>query len=328
LKDVLKYGVSLALAGGLLYYTLKDYSFDQAFALAKTIQWSWLLFTYLLLVFSYIFRAIRWNMLLKATNYQPSVLNTTLAIALGYLANYVVPRMGEVTRCATLKNTDQVPLDTSIGTVITERIIDTLCLLLLLLLNLVLEYERLSTFIFSFFKEKLEGKTNLLIGLGFASILLLSVLFVFRKKILAINFVQSILQKVSGFGQGLTSVIYVKSKFQFLTYTILIWGCYFLMTYCMIIALPATAHLGLLAAFTVLIIGSFGVAAPTPGGIGAYHILVSSIVLLYGLQAELGKTLAILLHTTTMFGVLVFGILALLILFVKKNNIPLTHGTN
>jgi glycosyltransferase 2 family protein len=144
LKNILKYIFSLGFAAALLYWTLKDYDFVENFEKLKSANFFWVFVSAILTIIAHTSRAIRGKMLLEPMGYKPSTLNATLAVFLGYFANYVVPRLGEVTRCTTLTTTEKIPFEKTFGTVVTERIVDVFMLLLILILN------------FAFFQKKLK----------------------------------------------------------------------------------------------------------------------------------------------------------------------------
>jgi glycosyltransferase 2 family protein len=324
LKNIIKYVASLAIAGGLLYWTLKDYNFAENIEKLKSAHFGWFFLSALFTLIAHTSRAIRGKMLLEPLGYKPSTLNASLAVFLGYFANYLVPRLGEVTRCTTLTNTDDIPFEKTFGTVVTERIIDFMLLFLLLILNFILEFYRLSDFFLGFFKEKFEGKsTNFAIPIAIIITFLAIIYFVWKKyqqKIMSSPIVQKVLKFLEGLLEGLLSIRNLKNPIAFIAYSILIWVMYFLMTYVLFFAFDETANLGMLAGLSTLVMGAIGIAAPTPGGLGTYHALVGSLMVLYGLSSDSGKTLAIFLHGSQMVITLVFGIISLIILFFVRRN--------
>lgn len=327
LKNVLKYVLSLGFASALLYWTLKDYNFAENFEKLKSANFFWVFVSAILTIVAHTSRAIRGKMLLEPMGYKPSTLNATLAVFLGYFANYIVPRLGEVTRCTTLTTTEKIPFEKTFGTVVTERIVDVFILLIILVLNFILEFERLSSYFINFFSEKFKG------GFSFLniSIIIISIVLIFgalirgwkihKETILKNPFISKIVNLISGLLEGLTSIKNLKNPTAFIGHTILIWSMYYLMTYIMFFALDETKNLGMLAGLSTMVMGAIGIAAPTPGGLGTYHALVGSLLVLYGLSTESGKTLAIFLHGSQMIITITFGIIAFIILFfVKKRN--------
>jgi glycosyltransferase 2 family protein len=323
-KSIIKYVVSLGFAAALLFWTLKDYNFADNYEKLKNANFSWFFLSAFFTIIAHTSRAIRGKMLLEPLGYKPKTLTAALAVFLGYFANYIVPRLGEVTRCTSLNATDQVPFEKSFGTVITERIVDVFVLLLLLLINFFLEFDRLSGYFMDFFKGKFGGEINY--GLIISAILcaigiFITLIFIWKKQ-KAMILKNPIVSKIVGFGkgllEGLLSIKNLKNPAAFIAHTVLIWTMYYFMTYVMFFALGETSNLGMLAGLSTLVMGAIGIAAPTPGGLGAYHALVGNLLVLYGLSVESGKTLAIFLHGSQMVITIVFGIISFVILFFIK----------
>ncbi|WP_337044501.1 lysylphosphatidylglycerol synthase transmembrane domain-containing protein [Emticicia sp. 17c] len=326
MKKVLQYVVSLAIAGGLLWFVFKDIDLNELWGKIKQADYRWVGLSAVLSLLAHWSRAYRWALMLNPLGYNPSVFRTTLAVLVGYLANLVFPRAGELARCGTLQKLEGIPFEKSFGAVVAERIADVLMLLMLILLNFVLEFDRLSAFFFNFFGNKFKNPI-LLLGIGAALVILgIMVYLTFRKnkdRIMQSAFYQKISKVVEGLASGFLSVRNLKNPMVFVFHTLLIWALYYLMTYILCQALPETANLSPLAALTIFVMGSIGMAAPTQGGIGSYHFLVGSIVVLYGLSEQDGITLATFLHAMQgLIFVVVFGIVAFLLTFVLPQKKP------
>ncbi len=330
LKNALKYVLSLAFAGGILYWTLKDYDFASNWEKIKNANFLYVFLVAVLTIFSHAFRALRNNLLLEPLGYKPTGIRNTCAVLIGYLANYLVPRLGEVTRCGSLNNTEKVPFDKAFGTVITERVIDVAMLLFLLVLNFALEFDRMGGYFMDFFASKFNASTNTYVAIMISFIVFIAVLFFvynkYKEQIFEIKFIKTITEKLAGLLDGLLSITKLKQPVLFIAYSIGIWFCYYLMTFTLFLALDSTAHLSPLAGLSTLVVGAIGIAAPTPGGIGTYHALVSNLMLLYGLNAETGQTLAIFMHGSQMVITIVLGIIAfILINILPKRNAKINY---
>lgn len=329
LKDILKYIISLAIGAGLLWYAFKDMDFQKMIRDISKANFIWIFASMFISIFGHLFRALRWNLLLEPVNYKVKTIHTFQAILVGYLVNFAVPRLGEVSRCGILKKTDNIPVNTSFGTVVTERIIDLLSMCLLILITLVSEFDRVSDFFFGAIARKYKGLEGLIIHnlSTFISILVLLgigmlIIYLFRKQLLRSKIIIKVKNFLAGMMEGFLSVRKLKNQRLFVLYTVLIWLVYYLMTYLSFFAIPESSHLGPMAGFVVLVLGSIGMAAPVQGGIGTYHILVSSALVLYGLSTEKGLLLATIIHFSQMMILMVMGFMAILSTtysFNKKN---------
>src|SRR5690606_38925990 len=200
----------------------------------KEADYSWIILSIVLSIVSHLFRAFRWNILLKGADYSPTLFRTFWAVMVGYLANLIVPRMGEVTRCGILKKTDEVPMTISIGTVVAERIIDSLTLIVLVTAGFAIEFDRLNEFLSSFFYESAASigdnlfSLYLITGLGLALLFIAFLLLrIFKNKIQRHPLFLKIKSFVREMISGLTSVRRIQQKGAFWFSTLMIWLMYF-----------------------------------------------------------------------------------------------------
>jgi uncharacterized protein (TIRG00374 family) len=283
------------------------------------LEYSWLILSIALSVVSHFARAYRWNLLIKPLGYNLNLFRTFLAVMVGYFANILLPRMGEVTKCAVLRRTDSVPMTLSLGTVVAERFLDFLVLLSLLVFTLIIEFKRLKTFFFGFFQNTTAGIGENLMGIYIAGgvvLFIIALISIFGKNKIRNLKTHSLFLKVRIFIkemiQGLMSIRKIDNRWGFWISTIIIWLMYYLMAYVVIFALPQTSGLGIAAGLTILVMGGLGMAAPVQAGIGTYHALVSSVLVLYGISETDGVLFATILHTTQTLAVLVIGGLSIL----------------
>jgi hypothetical protein len=324
IKSIIKYLISTLLAVGLLYWAFSksDLKWVDIYLTFQNANYKWVALAILISLFSHYLRAIRWEQLLDAIDYQPKTLRTFSAVMIGYFANFIVPRMGEVSRCGSLQKTAEIPFEKSFGTVITERIIDLLGLIAIVGLNFLIEWEPLTQLVFP--NWHLPNQ-QFLIGILIGGVLGIFILFKNKKKLLNTwgNFSNQskIGQLMAGWVAGIASIRFVKNPIRFILITIGIWIAYFANTYTLLLAFPITENIGLAAGLTVLVMGTFGMATPTQGGIGAYHTLVASALLFYQIPLKEGAALATFFHGTQMISILFFGGLSfILTLFLPKIN--------
>jgi len=315
--------LSLAIAGGLMWYVFKDMDLSAMWAKFENANHWWLILVAIFTVVAGVSRAARWNMLLEPVGYKPSVFDATLAVFTGYFANQLIPRAGEITRCGTLNRLDNVPVNLSFGTVVAERIFDVVALLLLIGLAFVLEFGRLSDFFITLFGQKLGGSSTILLaGLAIVGLIFaVGAWWFYRKnfdKLRQNALFVKVERFVLGLIDGLLSVRKLHNPWLFVFHTVLIWSMYMLSSYVCFFVLPESSNLTLLAGLTVLIMSGLGMSAPVQGGIGPYHILVSSALVLYGLSKENGLALATYIHGTQLLLMLLLGGISFIIVLVKS----------
>ncbi|WP_353721972.1 lysylphosphatidylglycerol synthase transmembrane domain-containing protein [Dyadobacter sp. 676] len=335
MKNILRYTISLVLAGGLLWFVFKGINLGEMLDRFAKSDWRWIAVSCFCLLLAHITRAWRWGMLIEPLDHKPAIVNSTMSVLTGYFANYIVPRMGEVTRCGTLYRLERIPVSLSFGTVVAERIFDVIILVLMIGLNFILEFDRLSTFFTDFFQSKIGSSqgggsgSGMLLAILVTGLLTVAVVafIIFRNAVLRNKLQQNaIIAKVIGFARGmldgLLSVRKLRNPGLFIFSTIMIWVLYYLVSYVLFFCIPETSHLGPLAGLTLLVVGAIGMTAPTQGGIGAYHLLVGNVMVLYGLSQNDGITLATFIHGAQMLFMLVIGALAFLyVLIVNKNKV-------
>ena len=315
----LKFSLPLLLGLVLLFYAFKNIQLDDFLSKLNLTRYGWIIGSMLLSLVAYVSRAYRWQLLLRAADQKVSTFRLTLAVFVGYLANLAFPRLGEVVRCAVLKKTNQIPVSLSIGTVVTERIIDSLVLLFFLIIALLLEFDLIVTYfenIFSTYHIPLDG-------ILYAALTLLMIFSILVLVILRTHtpLSQRTKKMASEVLKGILTIKSIQSKSLFLITTTVMWLTYFLMSYMIFFALEETSSLSLTAGFMLLVSGGIALALPVQGGIGTYHAMIAMMLGLYGIENTTGLFLATLLHSSQILSVVIFGGISLVItLGIEKNN--------
>ncbi len=278
---------------------------------------------------SHIVRAARWNLLIGSMGHQTRLSTTFYAVMTGYLANTAVPRLGEVTRCGVLSKQSGVPFRELLGTVIAERIFDMIIMLLIILSVILFQLGLVGTFVDKYVVTPLFSHfENNFIAIILMAVLVLALtlfLVVLWKKYRDWLRTFAVYRKASqfwlGMVQGIKTIMRTRRKGLFLLYTGLIWGLYTLMIYLPFHALEATSSLNFIDGLTVMSIGSLGIVAPVPGGIGTYHFIVKAILFeLYGVPQASAASFATITHAAQTLMIIVVGGLSFLMLFLQKNN--------
>jgi uncharacterized protein (TIRG00374 family) len=311
-----------ALAVFFVWLSVRDLDHEKWEQLKKAMDRAhyWLLIpVFSLLLISHWLRAMRWRQLMEPMGYHPSRLNTFLAVMIGYFVNLGAPRLGEVIKCTILARYEKVPAQKLVGTIVAERAFDVICLLLAFGLTFIFQFDIISSllhdYIYPLFQNK-NGHTayqKIIILAGGLIALLLVLKFVFSR-FGHINIIQKIRGILSGVWHGLISVRALKNKPLFFFYTIGIWFMYLLSTWCGFFAIDETSRLSLADALTVLVMGSVGMIV-SPGGIGAYALLVMETVALYHIPKEpYGQALGWLLWFGQFLSFIFFGVISFILL--------------
>lgn len=271
---------------------------------------SWIILSVLISIIGYFFRAWRWKLLIQASEDKTiSTLKAFWALMFGYLINLLVPRAGELARCAALKKTDQLDMGILLGTVVLERSVDLIFMLLMILLAFALESEHFVQLFTALVSP--EAILKLTKDYGWALIIMLlffvALLFILVKLFKENRGARKIRQFLRQFVSGFAAIRKLENKRGFWWASVVIWVIYYFMMYFVAIAMPSTAALGATSVLMVMVMGSIGMIAPVQGGIGTFHALVAFILLFYGIEEEQGKIFAMVVHASQMLTILIVG---------------------
>ncbi|MGC3947389.1 MAG: lysylphosphatidylglycerol synthase transmembrane domain-containing protein [Chryseolinea sp.] len=330
IRNIIQYSLILLATGLLIWFSLSGIhvegngnKWDYLVAAWKQAHKGWLVTMAAIMIFSHWLRAIRWRILLEPVGYRPGARDSFLSVMVGYLVNLAIPRGGEVSRCYNLYKLDKTPVEISFGTVVVERVVDLICLLMLIALSFILESEKLFAFVATLPIGAGSGESRLTTILIIVAVLALICIFlyVFFKR--SQRFKNFINKTWTGFKGGLTSVFRLKNKWPFIFYSLLIWTLYFLMSYAVIRAFPSTAELGFHAVLSLFAIGAIAMAVPLPGGAGSYHVLVpQGLFFLYNIPKADAVAFTFIFHGWQTAVLVVVGAVSLIItsLLVKKDS--------
>lgn len=282
-----------------------------------TAKYFWLFMIFVSYMISNVSRAIRWKMLMNKLGFQPKLINSFLTIMLGYFANLGLPRLGEVVRPATLSRYENIPLEKVMGTVVVDRAIDVISILIVSALALFLQFDVLWGFLAenSVLQEKIAAATPLLIGLSVIGIAGLVLLYVFRNKLMQTQFYGKINGILMGFLDGIKTIMHLDKPFLFVIHSVNIWLMYYLMTYFCFLSFAPTADLSPVIALVVFVFGGWGIVIPSPGGMGTYHFLATTALGFYGVSGDDGFSWSNISFFTIQLGCnVLIGLLALILL--------------
>jgi len=323
---VIQYVFFLLIGLVLLWLVFRKIDVSEVVAEIRAAKYVWLLFSIILGIFSHIARAMRWNILIRSLGYKTDTPTTFYAVMTGYLANMAFPRLGEVTRCGVLSKKKSIPFTTLFGTVISERLFDTIILALIILLVIFFQLNLVSGFVDKYIVSYFSGMANrdnlyLAILVLFALIVVPLILFrIFFNRIRNMHIYNKVRDFLKGLLDGIKTIMHMKHKWSFMGLTVLIWLLYTLMTYTAFFALEATSGLDFIDAITVMALGSLGMVAPVPGGIGAYQFVVKAILTeIYLVQSEPAVSYSIILWAAQSAMIIVVGAISYYILVFKKS---------
>lgn len=317
----LKFATFFLLGILIFWMVYKDQDIDHIKdILSNQVNYFWIVFSLFLGLLSHISRTIRWNLMIEPLGHKPRMLNTFLAVMVGYLMNLALPRMGEISRCGVLARYEKISFTKLIGTVVVERLIDVLMLLILLLVVISTQFGQVLEFLKNNpeVNEKLQRVLYSPVLIG-GLVLVALFIWISRHKIKESSLMKKVKGFVSQFVEGVQSIKNLRNVSAFIFHSVFIWFLYFVMLYCVFFAFGFTSHLLPLAGLTVFVFGSFGMVAPVQGGIGAWHFMVIEALALYGVDRGDGKVFALLAHGSTTLMLIVLGLIAMLVLpFVNE----------
>ena len=315
MKKVLKLTLPLAVGVFLCGYAYSQFTEEQLSQVKTTFlnaNYYYIGFSVFLGFLSDFSRAIRWEFLLRPLGYRTSLLHRTMAVFIGYLVNVTIPRSGEVSRALLVSNYDEVPIDQSLGTIISERVLDMLLLLLFTAVAFVLQFEVISTFLLS--KIPFQKLLWLLIGGGLLFVVLLYFIYNSQNKLFI-----KLKNFLNGIKEGVLSVLKIRHKLLFLLHTLFIWAMYFLMFYIPFFALPETANISLPNVLTAFVVGSFAMTF-TNAGFGSYPFFIAEVLLLFGVATPIGTAFGWLVWSSQFAMTLILGGLSFVLLpLITKN---------
>ena len=307
-KNVLKYTLSFALMGVLLYFSFRGIDWGQFWSSIKACRWEWVLLSMCFGYSTFVMRGARWKMQLQPIDPHTSFLTAYNGINIGYLFNLVLPRAGELIKCVYVtrhssvdeKGERRASYDKVVGTMVMDRSWDIISGAVIIVILLILLRTRYGSYLYDSIASGLASKKGMalaaLIVLGACAVfILLSWLLRNKGGIFA-----RVWQFIAGMGDGFTSCFRMKGSWRFVMYTLLIWFCYWLMMYTVIISLqdiPEIARLGAADAVFLMLVGTVSMLIPVPGGFGAYHsFLLATLYSVYGIPESIGITVAVLAH--------------------------------
>ena len=319
-NSIIQYLIILAITVALVWFAVSNIKTGSEESATDFLIRIWggvdqqlLLLSGLAALLSHMVRAERWKLSFQPMDLKITFRDSFLSVMVGYFINLLVPRGGEISRCVNLNRLESIPVDKSFGTVLAERAVDLIFLVLFVLTGLILEFNQISNFLQNLKYD--EGRdfsflwtyVLLLLAAGIAGFIFIRLLLKTGKPKVLRTYVK--LKNVfKGIRDGLLVVFRLKKKGIFLLYTLLIWILYLSMSVLVLKSFPETAHLGFVASLAIFAIGSIAMALPLPGGTGSYHVLVpAGLVALYSIPLDKATAFTIIFHGYQTLIVIIFG---------------------
>jgi len=287
-------------------------------------DWTWMLLSFPFGISAQLFRGWRWQQSLEPVGERPRKSVSIHSIFLSYAASLVIPRVGEFTRCGVLKRYDGISFSKALGTVVTERTIDSLLVMIITAIVLLLEISTFGTF----FHKTGTNLESILARFSWAGymvvfICVIAILILLHFLLRKLSIYNKVRATLKGIWQGIISLKDVRNVPLFTAFTLGIWVSYFLHYYLTFFCFDFTADLGLGCALVTFIVGSIAVIVPTPNGAGPWHFAVKTMLILYGVQDEKALYFVLIVHTVQTLLVALLGIYAWLALaFTKVKSNP------
>jgi len=317
LLQILKITAFISVGVLLFWLVYRNQDINEIKKSLKEAHFWWLLFAVFIGFFSHISRAYRWALLIEPTGFKPRKITLFFAVMIMYLTNFAIPRSGEVVRCSVVSRYEKVPFTTVLGTVFTERVIDVIMLLILTVIVVITQFPVVSDFLYSnqaAQKNLSDFKQYTVFLVVFLVIVLISIIlfFVFKNRLKKSKLFEKLKKIISDFVAGIKSILSLEHKWQFIAHSVIIWTMYFVMLYVAFKAFDFTKEYGIMVGLTAMVISSFGMVFPSPGGIGTWHFLVVQTLIIYGLQEKDGLVFAFGTHESQMIILIIAGLISLI----------------
>ncbi|WP_394758337.1 YbhN family protein [Flavobacterium sp.] len=298
----LSIGLPLLLGIYLIYYKYNEFTPEQLLEIKsyfKNANYFYIFLSLFIALFGFMSRAYRWKYAIEHLGYKTRFYNNLMAVCVGYFMNLTIPRSGEFSRALVLKKYEDIPFDKGFGTIVAERVVDTLIFLLFVFTSLVFQFKVLKGYILA----KIPIENLILFSIiGFIGFVTFLLIWIYSNwKIVTI-----IKEKFSGLIEGMSSILKMKNKWKFLFHSFFIWFTYILMFYVTIFALKETSNISFGAVIIAFIFGSLAVGF-TNSGFGVYPLLVAEIFMLYGVPDTAGTAFGWLAWTSQTVLMIVLG---------------------
>lgn len=327
LSYAVKYLVPLALTVALVWYMFEKVNFSQMMDIIRDgVNYWWILLAMGVSVFSHVFRALRWRLQLRALGINPPLLALCCSIFGTYALNLVFPRLGEVWRCTYIAQREKAPFTTVFGSMVADRLADTVTVLALTVFTFIVASSALTAFLTKY--PVGQGIINMLGNPLFwvACVACVAVVLVLFRLMRNTAVVIKLRGMVTELWQGFMVVTKMPGRRKFFGLTLCIWGCYFLQLYVAFYAFSYTADLcfadglafGLIPCLVAFVLSSIGMAVPSNGGLGPWNIAVMFGLAIYGITDAQGTAFSMLVWSAQTVMLIILGIYTMAYISVSR----------
>ncbi len=312
IRNIFKISFPLLLGGAILYWMYRDFDFMAVRRVAtEEMNWWWMLASFPFGVLAQAFRGWRWKQTLEPLGEHPRTSTCVNSIFLSYAVSLVIPRIGEFARCGVLKRQDGVPFAKAVGTVVMERAIDSLLIVIIagmVVMSQLGIFNRFFSITGVDLRQTLRGFSHegYLVTAACGIVAVIFLYFLLKR----LAFYDKVKLTVKGLFDGVTSLKGVRNIPLFIFFSAAIWVSYFLHYYLTFFCFEATSGLGVTCALVTFIVGSIAVIVPTPNGAGPWHFAVKTMLVLYGVAATDALYFVLIVHTVQTLLVIVLGVYA------------------
>ena len=312
LQTIAKVLMPLILGGAILYWMYRGEDWQSIkHVMIHEMNWTWMLLSFPFGILAQMFRGWRWMQTLEPLGEKPRQKVAVNAIFLSYAVSLIVPRMGEFTRCGVLKRWEGISFSKALGTVVTERAVDTL--IVLLYSGIILLFG-MSTF-GTFFKKTGTSFEHVLSGFSLTgwlvtTICAAAVLLLLHLLLKNLSIYNKVRTTLHGIWEGVLSLKDVRNLPLYLFFSVGIWVMYFLHYFLTFFCFDFTTHLGIGCALISFVVANFAVIVPTPNGAGPWHFAIKTMLILYGVVDQQALIFVLIVHTVQTMLVILLGMYA------------------
>ena len=312
-NKLLRVLLPIVFGGAILWWMYRGFLWDEVVsALRRDMHWEWMLLSMPFGILAQVFRGLRWRQMLDPMDEHPRRVSCIRAVFLSYASSLVVPRVGEVLRCGYLSRYEGTRMSRALGTVVTERIVDVVLILMLTLVTVVCQ---VPVFV-HFMRRTGLSMESLLFDFSWAgwlvtvlcALLVLGMAYLLMRRMRVFDRSRQVLRDLV---DGLLSIRQVRSRSLFGLYSVGIWVSYYLHFYLTFYCFDFTADLGPIVALVAFVVGTFAVIVPTPNGAGPWHFAVKTVLMLYGVEGNNGAMFVLIVHSLQTMLVALLGLVGL-----------------